>query len=81
LVCITKRSLISQEVEACFERVVLLVFTVAVVHGSGTDTLCELLMENVLDFVNGVESELLTSDLVEPIELPLKVSVKDCVSV
>jgi len=80
LVCVTKRSLVSQEVEACFERVVLLVFAVAVVHGSGTDTLGELLVENVLDFVDSVESELLTSNVVEPIELPLEVPVEGMVS-
>jgi len=54
------------------------VFTVAVVHGSGTDTLRELLVENVLDLVDSVEPKLLTSDLVEPIELPLEVPEGGC---
>jgi len=56
------------------------VFAVAVVHSSGTDTLCELLVENILDLVHGVESELLTSDVVEPIELPLEVPAEAMVS-
>lgn len=76
MVSITKRGLFGQEVEARFERVVLLVFAVAVVHSGGANALSELLVKNVFDLVDSVEPELLASDIVEPVELPLKVPVE-----
>lgn len=55
------------------KRFVLLVLVVTVVHSSGTDALSQLLMNKILDLINSIETKLVASDLVEPIELPLEI--------
>ena len=49
-------------------------FTLAVVHGSGTDRLSELLMNEILDLINRAKTETDTTNFVEPVELPLEVA-------
>jgi len=46
----------------------------AVVHGSGTDRLSELLMNEILDLINRSKTKTDTANFVEPVELPLEVA-------
>ena len=57
-----------------FQRLILLMFTLTVVHGSGADRLSELLMNKVLDLINRAKTETDTTNFVEPVELPLEVA-------
>jgi len=57
-----------------FKRLILLMLTLAVVHGSGTDRFSELLMNEILDLINRAKTETGTTDFVEPVELPLEVA-------
>lgn len=52
----------------------MLVLAVTVVHSSDADTLSQLLMNEILDLLNSVETKLVAADFVEPVELPLEVA-------
>ena len=57
-----------------FQRLILLMLALAVVHGGRTDRLSELLMDEILDLINRAKTETGTTDFVEPVELPLEVA-------